>query len=101
MLPRYDEDIGLWQLTTGSGTNNGTGLASIDQMGTGIITWQMDQYGLMRSIFGSFTPFSIICGGKLRANIIILEGDLWDWRGTIVQESAHSLLSRGIHLLRR
>ena len=43
MLLRYDEDIGLWRLTTGSGRNNGTGLASIDQMGTGITTWQMDQ----------------------------------------------------------
>ena len=40
-------------------------------------------------------------GGKLRAHIIFFEGDLWKWRGTIVQESAHSLLSRGIHLLRR
>ena len=40
-------------------------------------------------------------GGKLRAHIIFFEGDLWKWRGTIVPESAHSLLSRGIHLLRR
>ena len=45
--------------------------------------------------------WSNVWWGKLRAHIITLEGDLWDWRGTIVPESAHSLFSRGVHLLRR
>ena len=40
---RFDEDGGFWRLTGGSGTVNGSAIASVDKMATGMITWKMDR----------------------------------------------------------
>ena len=41
---RFDEDAGFWRLIAGSGSNNGSVVAPVDQMATGMITVQMNRY---------------------------------------------------------
>ena len=102
---RFDEDGGFWQLTGGSGTVNGSGIASVDKMATGIITWKMDRCPRLTATILFSGDFENLCLMKPTHKVDkliwnLFQRDLRHKRSSLTPNSGHSLLQGGIHLQR-
>ena len=102
---RFDEDGGFWRLTGGSGTVNGSAIASVDKMATGMITWRMDRCPRLTEMIAFFWSFENLCLIKPTYKVEkliwnLFQRDLRHKRSSLTPNPGHSLLQRGIHLQR-